>query len=63
MPTAAFPGERTMTDEALRDLHRRISAIMRDVRDEQPDHYYACVILAELSSVPFERVYEACAEL
>lgn len=52
-----------MTDDELRAVHRRISAILREVRDEQPDHYYACVILAELSSVPFHRVYEACAEL
>lgn len=48
-----------MTDEQLREVHGRITAIRR--REGLPDdHYYACVILSDLSAVPFPRVWEAC---
>lgn len=51
-----------LTDDVLRDLHRRVSEI-REREGWQRDHYYECVIVSDLSSVPFERVFEACAEL
>ncbi len=48
-----------LSDEALCALHRRMSAIYQ--RDGWAhDHYYICVIIADLASLPFERVFDAC---
>lgn len=49
-----------MTDEAVREVYRRVSEILS--RDGQPDHYYACVIVSDLGSEPFDRVWNICLE-
>ena len=51
-----------MTDDDLRELHRKISAI-REKDGELPDHYFVCVVISDLSSIPFPAVFDACAEL
>ena len=51
-----------VNDDDLRELHRKISAI-REKDGELPDHYYVCVVISDLSSIPFSAVFEACAEL
>lgn len=50
-----------MDDDGIRAVHRRVQAILRR-EDGGEDHYYACVVVSDLSSVPFDRVWEACAE-
>lgn len=51
-----------MSDDDLRTLHQRISAIRE--RDGEPeDHYYVCVMLSDFAALPFSTVFEACAEL
>ncbi len=51
-----------MTPEQIRTLHARISRILEKMGDE-PDHYFACVILSDLSNIPFKRVFKICAEM
>ncbi len=42
------------TDESICGLHRLIMEHL-----EAPDWYYACVVLSDLASLPFERVCAA----
>jgi hypothetical protein len=51
-----------MSDDDIRDLHGRLSRV-REREGVPPDHYYVCVMISDLGSLPFDRVFEACAEL
>ena len=47
-----------MSDEAIRAVYWRDYEII--CRDGYPDHYYACVVVSDLGSEPFDRVWDLC---
>jgi hypothetical protein len=50
-----------MTNEEILKLQVRVSKVLKDGSGAE-DYYYTCVIVSDLSSVPFERVFEVCIE-
>jgi hypothetical protein len=51
-----------VTDDDIRALFERIR-ILREREEEPLDHYSICVVISDLSSIPFGRVFDACVEL
>lgn len=47
-----------MSDDAVREVYRRVAAILSC--DGMLDYYYACVVVSDLGSEPFERVWALC---